>query len=184
CRRMADGGIHDQIGGGFHRYAVDAHWLVPHFEKMLYDNAELSRLYLELFQVTGDPAFRGVVEGTLDYLLREMRDPGGGFYAATEADAGGEEGKSSVGTPAEVKAVVDPADVDLVCRYWDITDEGNFEGKSIAHVTVTIEQVARLFGRSPESAAASIDEARRPLFAPPRPPAPPRPGGENTTPRN
>jgi uncharacterized protein YyaL (SSP411 family) len=165
CRRMADGGIYDQIGGGFHRYAVDARWLVPHFEKMLYDNAELSRLYLELFQVTGDVAFRGVAEGTLGYLLREMRHPGGGFYAATDADSEGEEGKFFVWTPAEVRAVVDPADVDLVCRYWDITDEGNFEGKSIAHVTVTVEQVARLFGRSPESAAASIDEARRRLFA-------------------
>ena len=164
CRRMADGGIHDQIGGGFHRYSVDAGWLVPHFEKMLYDNAELPRLYLELFQVTGDTAHRAVVQGTLDYLLREMRHPDGGFYAATDADSEGEEGKFFVWTPAEVKAVVDPADVDLVCRYWDITDEGNFEGKSIAHVTVTIDQVARLFRRSPEAAAAAIVEARRRLF--------------------
>jgi uncharacterized protein YyaL (SSP411 family) len=164
CRRMADGGIHDQIGGGFHRYAVDAGWLVPHFEKMLYDNAELPRLYLELFQVTGDVAHRRVVEGTLDYLLLEMRHPDGGFYAATDADSEGEEGKFFVWTPAEVKAVIDPADVDLVCRYWDITEEGNFEGKSIAHVTVTLEQVARLFGRSPQHAAAAIAEARKRLF--------------------
>src|SRR5262249_56755723 len=138
----------------------------------------------DLLRVTAAAAYRRVVEEPLDYRLREMRHPGGGFYAATDADSEGEEGKFFVWTPAEVKAVVDPADVDLVCRYWDITDEGNFEGKSIAHVTVTVEQVARLFRRSPESAAASIDEARRPLFAPPRPPAPPRPGGENTTPRN
>ena len=85
-----------------------------------------------------------------------MRHPSGGFYSATDADSEGEEGKFFVWTPAEVAAVVDPADVELVCRYWDITDEGNFEGKSIAHVTVTVEQVARLFGRTPEDAAAAI----------------------------
>src|SRR5262249_56932101 len=118
----------------------------------------------DLLRVTAAAAYRRVVEEPLDYRLREMRDPGGGFYAATDADSEGEEGKFFVWTPAEVTAVVDPADVELVCRYWDITDEGNFEGKSIAHVTVTIEQVARLFGRSPEDAAAAIGEARRRLF--------------------
>ena len=91
------------------------------------------------------PAHRRVVEETLDYLLREMRTPTGGFYSATDADSEGEEGKFFVWTPAEVAAVVDPADVDLVCRYWDITDEGNFEGKNIAHVTLTVDQVAKLF---------------------------------------
>jgi uncharacterized protein YyaL (SSP411 family) len=165
ARRMADGGIYDQIGGGFHRYSVDARWLVPHFEKMLYDNAELPRLYLELYQATGDPAYRRVVAETLDYLLREMRDESGGFYSATDADSEGEEGKFFVWTPDEVAAVVEPGDVELVCRYWDITDEGNFEGKNIAHVTVTVQQVAKLFGRSPEDAAAAIEEARRRLFA-------------------
>ena len=164
CRRMADGGVYDQIGGGFHRYSVDARWLVPHFEKMLYDNAEIPRLYLELFQATGDLAHRRVVEETLDYLLREMRHRDGGFYSATDADSEGEEGKFFVWTPAEVVAVVEPRDVDLVCRFWDITDEGNFEGKSIAHVTITVEQVAKLFGRSPDDAAAAIAAARRLLF--------------------
>jgi uncharacterized protein len=165
AQRMAEGGIYDQIGGGFHRYSVDARWLVPHFEKMLYDNAELPRLYLELYQVTGDVRHRRVVTETLDYLLREMRHDAGGFVSATDADSEGEEGKFFVWTPAEVAAVVDGADVDLVCRYWDISEEGNFEGKSIAHVTVTVEQVARLFGRSPDAAAAAIEEARRRLFA-------------------
>jgi uncharacterized protein YyaL (SSP411 family) len=165
ARYMADGGIYDHIGGGFHRYSVDAHWLVPHFEKMLYDNAELPRLYLELFQATGEPACGRVVRETLDYLLREMRHEEGGFYAATDADSEGEEGKFFVWTPAEVAAVVEPGDVELVSRYWDITEEGNFEGKNIAHVTLTVEQIAKFFGRSPESAAAAIAEARRRLFA-------------------
>jgi uncharacterized protein len=164
CRRMADGGIYDQIGGGFHRYSVDARWLVPHFEKMLYDNAEIPRLYLELFQATGDPAHRRIVEETLDYLLREMRHADGGFYSATDADSEGEEGKFFVWTPAEIAAVVDPADVDLVCRYWDVSDEGNFEGTSIAHVTLTMDQVAKLFRRSPEDAARAIATARARLF--------------------
>jgi uncharacterized protein len=165
ARRMAEGGIYDQVGGGFHRYSVDVRWLVPHFEKMLYDNAEIPRLYVELFQATGDAAHRRVVVETLDYLLREMRHEGGGFYSATDADSEGEEGKYFVWTPADVAGVVDAADVALVCRYWDITDEGNFEGKNIAHVTVTVDQVAKLFGRSPGEASAVIEEARRRLFA-------------------
>jgi len=163
CVRMANGGTYDQIGGGFHRYSVDARWLVPHFEKMLYDNAQLPRLYLEAWQVTGDPAFRAVVEDTLDYVLREMRHPEGAFFSATDADSEGEEGKYFVWTPDEVRAVVDPADVDLVCRYWDITPEGNFEGKSIPHVTVDVKQVARMFGRTPAETAAAIARARQAL---------------------
>jgi uncharacterized protein YyaL (SSP411 family) len=164
CDRMARGGMYDQIGGGFHRYSVDAHWLVPHFEKMLYDNAQIPRLYLEAYQVTGDPGFRRIVEDTLDYVLRDLRAPEGGFYSATDADSEGEEGKYFVWTPAEVARLVPPEDVDLVCRYWDISEGGNFEGKSIAHVTLSVEQVAKLFGRTPADAAAAIERTRARLL--------------------
>ncbi len=164
CDRMARGGVYDQIGGGFHRYSVDAHWLVPHFEKMLYDNAQIPRLYLEAFQVTGEPFLGRIVEETLDYLLRDMRHPDGGFYSATDADSEGEEGRYFVWTRAEVAGVVEPGDVDLVCRYWDISDGGNFEGKSIPHVTLSVEQVAQLFGRRVEDARTAIDGARRRLL--------------------
>ena len=160
CQHMARGGVYDQIGGGFHRYSVDAEWLVPHFEKMLYDNAQIPRLYLEAHQVTGEPWLRGVVEDTLDYVLRDMRHPDGGFFSATDADSEGEEGRYFVWTPADVAAAVDPGDVDLVFRYWDISPEGNFEGHSIAHVTLGVEQVAKLFGRSAEDAARAIARAR------------------------
>jgi uncharacterized protein YyaL (SSP411 family) len=165
CRRMAEGGMYDQIGGGFHRYSVDERWLVPHFEKMLYDNVQIPRLYLELFQKTGNPLYRRVVEETVDYLLREMRDPEGGFYSATDADSEGEEGKYFVWTPAEVAAVVPEADRDLVCRYWDISDEGNFEGKSIAHLTVSVPEVARLFGRGEEDVRNALARAKALLYA-------------------
>jgi len=165
CERMAHGGLYDQIGGGFHRYTVDAEWLVPHFEKMLYDNAQLPRLYLEAFQVTREPWLRRIAEETLDYLLRDMRDPGGGFYAATDADSEGEEGKYFVWTPAEVARLVDARDVELVCRYWDISPQGNFEGKNIPHVTVSVETVAKMFGRTSEDAAAALARARARLLA-------------------
>ena len=164
CRRMAAGGMYDQIGGGFHRYSVDERWLVPHFEKMLYDNALLPRLYLDAHQVTGDHRFRRVVADTLDYVLREMRDPGGAFYSATDADSEGEEGKFFVWTREEVAHIVDPADVDLVCRHWDITDEGNFEGRSIAHLTLDVEDLAKVFGRSAQATAEAIERARERLY--------------------
>jgi uncharacterized protein YyaL (SSP411 family) len=164
CRRMAQGGMYDQIGGGFHRYSVDARWLVPHFEKMLYDNAQLPRLYLETWQMTREPLFRSVVEETCDYVLREMTHPDGGFFSATDADSEGEEGRFFVWTPAEVAAVVDPADLDLVTRYWDITDVGNFEGRNIPHPTLSVEQAAKMFGRTPDDVSAALARARTALY--------------------
>ncbi|MCW5889366.1 MAG: thioredoxin domain-containing protein [bacterium] len=165
CRCMAEGGMYDQIGGGFHRYSVDARWLVPHFEKMLYDNAQLPRLYLETWQMTREPFLRSIVEGTLDYVLREMTHSDGGFFSATDADSEGEEGRFFLWTPAQVAAVVDPADVDLVTRFWDVTDEGNFEGRSIPHPTLTVEQTAKMFGRSPDDVFAALAGARAALYA-------------------
>jgi uncharacterized protein YyaL (SSP411 family) len=163
--RMAAGGMFDQVGGGFHRYAVDERWLVPHFEKMLYDNAQLSRLYLDAFLATGVDAFRRTAVSTLDYVLREMRDPQGGFYSATDADSEGEEGKYFVWTPAEVAALVGTKDSELVCRAWGITEDGNFEGQSIAHVATSVADVAKMFGRSTEDVERALDRARALLYA-------------------
>jgi len=133
-QHMADGGIYDQLGGGFHRYSVDAEWLVPHFEKMLYDNALLSRLYLHAYLVTGKVSYRRIAEETLDYVVREMTSPEGGFYSTQDADSEGEEGKFFLWTPAEIEAVLPPGDAALFMHYYDVTRQGNFEGKNILHV--------------------------------------------------
>jgi uncharacterized protein YyaL (SSP411 family) len=142
---MLAGGIYDQLGGGFARYAVDSAWQVPHFEKMLYDNGLLARAYLHGYQVLGHPRYRRVCEETLDWLLREMRGPEGGFYSAYDADSEGEEGKFYVWTPAEIRAVLAEdsagptatgvrADPDSVLAYFGVTEAGNFEGKNILHL--------------------------------------------------
>ncbi|HEU4368489.1 MAG TPA: thioredoxin domain-containing protein [Methylomirabilota bacterium] len=131
--RMARGGMYDQIGGGFARYSVDAQWLVPHFEKMLYDNAQLASLYLHAWLAFGDPECRRVCEETLDYLLRDMADPAGGFHSAEDADSEGHEGKFYVWTADEVRAVLGP-DADAALRYWGVDRGPNFEGKSILYV--------------------------------------------------
>ena len=133
--RMATGGIYDQLGGGFHRYSTDMFWLVPHFEKMLYDNALLVRLYLHAYQVTGKPLYRRVVEQTLDYVLREMTSPEGGFYSAQDADSEGEEGKFFVWRPEQIIETLGEEDGDKVNRYFGVTLQGNFEGRTILHVT-------------------------------------------------
>lgn len=141
-QHMAHGGIYDQLGGGFHRYSVDAEWLVPHFEKMLYDNALLSRIYLHTYLVTGKAFYRRIVEETLDYVVREMTAPTGGFYSTQDADSEGEEGKFFLWTPTEIEAVLPPEDAALFMHYYDVTQQGNFEGKNILHASEDAQHVA------------------------------------------
>ena len=162
--RMARGGMYDQIGGGFHRYSVDAHWLVPHFEKMLYDNAQLARLYLHTWLATGNPEFRRVTEETLDYLLREMRHPAGGFFSAQDADSEGVEGKFFVWTPEELQAALGDEDARVALAYWGVDAGPNFEGASILHVPRPPKEVAERLGLTEEALAAVIARARRTLY--------------------
>jgi hypothetical protein len=161
---MARGGIYDQLGGGFHRYSVDERWLVPHFEKMLYDNALLARLYLEAFQATGNSFYKQVAEETLAYVEREMTDPSGGFYSAQDADSEGEEGRFFVWTPQEVEAALGKQDAKLFNEYFDVTPSGNFEGKNILHHRIDTDAFSRSSGMSPERLQEFFKEARRTLF--------------------
>ena len=130
---MARGGMYDQVGGGFARYSVDAEWLVPHFEKMLYDNALLVRLGVHLWQATGDRNIRRIVEETLDWAIREMRAPDGGFYSSLDADSEGHEGKFYVWNAGEFDALLGD-DAPLLREYWGVSDDGNFEGRNILFV--------------------------------------------------
>ena len=144
--KMARGGIFDQIGGGFHRYSTDSVWLVPHFEKMLYDNALLAVLYLHGWQATGEPLFREVVEKTLDYVLKEMTHPSGGFYSAQDADSEGEEGKFFVWLPQEIEDALGPDLGRVAMEYWGVSREGNWDGKNILNVGRPDEHVAATLG--------------------------------------
>ena len=155
---MANGGIRDQLGGGFARYSTDADWLVPHFEKMLYDNAQLAHAYLEAYRATGEDRYRAVIGSTLDFVLRELATPDGGFASALDADSEGEEGRFYVWTDAELRTVLADAGltasaVDAVARYWDATPQGNWEGRSILHVS------------GPTPGQGLIDRARAALLA-------------------
>src|SRR5204862_2960670 len=132
---MAKGGIHDHLGGGFHRYSVDDRWLVPHFEKMLYDQAILARTYLETYRATGKPAYAATARDIFEYVLRDLRAPEGAFYSAEDADSEGVEGKFYVWTPADLKKALGEADAALVARTYGVTEAGNFEqGWSILHL--------------------------------------------------
>src|SRR5215210_80664 len=164
-RSMANGGIYDQLGGGFARYSRDAYWLVPHFEKMLYDNALLSRLYLETYQATGDVFYLRIAEETLDYVLRDMTGEEGGFYSAEDADSEGVEGKFYVWTSEELETVLGTDDASLAARYWGVTERGNFEGRNILHVPLPPEAVAGEFGLSPGELRERFVEIRGKLFA-------------------
>ena len=158
--RMGCGGIYDQIGGGFHRYSVDEFWRVPHFEKMLYDNALLARTYLHAYQVTGNPSYREVTDGTLAYLLREMRGPEGGFYSAQDADSEGEEGRYYLWTPAQVREVLGEADAQVTSLYFGISEGGNFDGKAICTRPDDPDAFAADLGMGPPDLAAVIHRSR------------------------
>jgi uncharacterized protein YyaL (SSP411 family) len=161
---MARGGMYDQIGGGFCRYSTDDQWLVPHFEKMLYDNALLARTYLEAYQVTADPFYRQVATEVLDYIVREMTAPDGGFHSATDADSEGEEGKFFVWTPAEVRAVLGAEAAPLALEWFDISEDGNWEGRSIPHTPKPLDEVAAGFGLDAATARVRLAEARDALY--------------------
>jgi uncharacterized protein YyaL (SSP411 family) len=156
---MACGGMYDQLGGGFHRYSVDNHWTTPHFEKMLYDAAQLARVYLHAWQVTGDPFYRAITEETLDYIAREMLDPGGGFYSTQDADSEGEEGKFFLWTPEEIRAVLGD-ETERFIEAYGVTESGNastgsahgFEGKNILELKGGLEK------------REALADARRKLF--------------------
>lgn len=163
--QMAEGGIYDHLGGGFHRYSVDEKWLVPHFEKMLYDNAQLLRSYAQAFSITGRALFKQVVAETEGYLLREMLHSEGGFYSTQDADSEGEEGKFFVWTEDEAMQILGEEAGQIFCRVYDVSEFGNFEGKNILHPVLTLEQAARFFRKEVIEIARVIAEAKMKLFA-------------------
>ncbi len=164
--RMAYGGMYDQIGGGFHRYSTDPMWLVPHFEKMLYDNALLADAYLDALQVRHADLYRRIPREIFEYVLREMTDPDGAFYSSLDADSDGEEGKFYVWRPEEVIGVVGQSEGALINEYYGITPQGNFEGgSSIPHVEVPPEQFAERKGIAPADLMQRLDAARAKLLA-------------------
>lgn len=163
---MRDGGIFDQVGFGFHRYAVDAKWRVPHFEKMLYDQALLALAYGEAFQITGKPLYARVMREVFTYVLRDMTDADGAFYSAEDADSEGREGKFYVWKLEQVKSVLGRELADLYCRLYDISAEGNFEDRTnIPHLSRSPAVFAGLVGMSAEQLSAAMEEARQKLFA-------------------
>ncbi|HUA34208.1 MAG TPA: thioredoxin domain-containing protein [Candidatus Binataceae bacterium] len=164
-KKMARGGVYDQIGGGFHRYSVDERWLVPHFEKMLYDNALLAPLYLDAGRALNEPEFLDVAREILDYVLREMTSPDGGFYSTQDADSEGVEGKFFVWTPEEVEEVVGDDLSEIAERYFDVSVEGNFEDANILHRTIEPADAARMFKKSEDEMADAIKALRSKLFA-------------------
>ncbi len=164
--KMANGGMYDQLGGGFHRYSVDEKWLIPHFEKMLYDNALLSRIYLDAFLVTGRVFYRQIATEILDYVVREMLDTNGGFYSSQDADSEGEEGKFFVWRPEEIVALLGEEDATLFNRYFDVTPHGNFEhAMSALHVDTELTAVAKILNVTPERLADAIKRGKEILFA-------------------
>jgi hypothetical protein len=156
-KKMAKGGIFDQIGGGFHRYSTDTRWLVPHFEKMLYDNALLPIVYSEAYQITKDPFFENVVRKTLDYVIREMTSSEGTFFSAQDADTNGEEGQTFVWKKQEIEKILGE-DSEIFCIYYDVTDGGNFEGNTILANNINASSLAFKFGKNESEIQAIISK--------------------------
>ena len=162
-RKMAQGGIFDQLRGGFHRYSTDSRWLVPHFEKMLYDNAMIPVVYTEAYQITKDPFYLEVVTKTLNYVLEEMTSTEGGFYSAQDADSEGEEGKYYVWNKSEIQEILGN-DADVFCLFYDVTDGGNFEGKTILCNNISLSSVAFKFGKTEDQVKNILDSGIKKLL--------------------
>ena len=162
-KKMAKGGIFDQIGGGFHRYSTDARWLVPHFEKMLYDNALMPVNYCEAYQITHDPFYLDILQKTLDFVIREMTSSEGGFYSAYDADSEGVEGKFYVWTKKEIKEILGN-DADVFCLYFDVTDGGNWEGNTILCNNLNVSTIAFNFGISEPKVLEIINSCSKKLL--------------------
>jgi uncharacterized protein YyaL (SSP411 family) len=164
--KMANGGIYDHLGGGFHRYSVDDRWLIPHFEKMLYDNALLSRTYFEAYQATQKERYRHIGEEILDYVLREMKSPEGGFYSTQDADSEGQEGKFYVWPRDQIKKILGKEHGIPFCAYYDVTSQGNFEGgSSVLNIAPSLKKVSELYGIALSDLEKILEEGRKELFA-------------------
>jgi uncharacterized protein len=164
-KRMAEGGIYDQLGGGFCRYAVDGHWMIPHFEKMLYDNGALLAVYAETAVATGDPFYARIASDTADWMIRDMQSPEGGFYSSLDADSEGHEGKFYVWTAEEVRAALTPEEYAVFAPRFGLDRKPNFEGKWHLHVYRLVEQVAGSLGMEMPRAIELLDSARAKLLA-------------------
>jgi uncharacterized protein len=163
---MAAGGIYDHVGGGFHRYSTDARWLVPHFEKMLYDQALLSKVYLQARQITGKKHYARIAREILDYVLRDMADPAGGFYSAEDADSEGREGTFYLWQPGQIASILEQNEARLFNARYGVTKHGNFEGhKTILSIATPVEQLAKEFQTDPVALANSLSSARTKVFA-------------------
>jgi uncharacterized protein len=164
-QKMANGGIYDHLGGGFARYSVDNYWLIPHFEKMLYDNALLVRVYLQTFQITKNPFYRRIAEETLEYIIRDMTDKSGGFYSAEDADSEGEEGKFYAWTKSEILEILGQETGETFCEFFNITASGNFEnGTSIIHITMPLEEFAQAKNISSDALTRLLNSAKKSLY--------------------
>ena len=162
---MMNGGIHDHLAGGFHRYSTDAQWLVPHFEKMLYDQAHLSKVYLQAYQATGQPAYAAVARDVLDYVRRDMTDADGGFYAAEDADSEGREGTFYVWDRDEIEDILGADAAKRVCTHYGVTESGNFEeGKSILHVACSVKELGSERDKQPPEMETELAQARMRLL--------------------
>ncbi len=151
---MAAGGIYDHLGGGFARYSVDESWSVPHFEKMLYDNGQLIKLYADAYRVTGKLSWRGIFEETITYVMRDLMHPDGGFYSSESADSEGKEGTFYVWTPEQIKAVLNPSDAAFACRAYGVTEQGNFEQSTVLHLAIDLNAEEK----------TRLDDLRKQLF--------------------
>jgi hypothetical protein len=162
---MAKGGIYDHIGGGFHRYATDKQWLVPHFEKMLYDQALLSKVYLQAYKITGSKKYAEISKEIFDYIMRDMTDPKGGFYSAEDADSEGQEGTFYLWQPKQIASILDKEQAMLFNAFYGVTREGNFEeGETILNVSTSAEQLGKEFEKKPKDIENILTAARGKIF--------------------